>query len=60
MLEVFQSGFKTLHSAESALFRVFHDILFACDSGDHVILAVSSAAPSGTGLGPPCQTGPLV
>uniref|UniRef100_A0A3B3Y8S9 Reverse transcriptase domain-containing protein n=1 Tax=Poecilia mexicana TaxID=48701 RepID=A0A3B3Y8S9_9TELE len=38
ILEVFQSGFKTLHSTESALIRVFNDILLACDSGNHVVL----------------------
>ena len=40
VLEVFQSGFKTLHSTESALLRVFNDILLANDSGDHVILVL--------------------
>ncbi|TKS65252.1 RNA-directed DNA polymerase from mobile element jockey [Collichthys lucidus] len=38
VLEVFQSGFKTLHSTESALLRVFIDILMANDSGDYVTL----------------------
>lgn len=37
-LEIFQSGFKTLHSTESALLRVFNDILLVNDSGDHAIL----------------------
>ncbi|XP_076597184.1 uncharacterized protein LOC143326976 [Chaetodon auriga] len=40
VLEVFQSGFKTLHSTESALLRVFNDILLANDSGDLVILVL--------------------
>lgn len=38
LLEVFQSGFKTLHSTESALLRVFNDILLATDSGECVVL----------------------
>uniref|UniRef100_A0A3B3WL78 Reverse transcriptase domain-containing protein n=1 Tax=Poecilia mexicana TaxID=48701 RepID=A0A3B3WL78_9TELE len=38
ILEVFQSGFKTLHSTESALIRVFNDVFIACDSGHHVVL----------------------
>ena len=37
VLEVFQSGFKTLHSTESALLRVFNDFLLA---NDHVILVL--------------------
>ena len=40
ILEVFQSGFKTMHSTESALLRVFNDILLANDCGDHVILVL--------------------
>ena len=40
ILEVFQSGFKTLHSTESALLRVFNDIFLATDSGDCVILVL--------------------
>ncbi|XP_034562467.1 uncharacterized protein LOC117829052, partial [Notolabrus celidotus] len=40
VLEVFQSGFKTRHSTESALLRVCNDILLANDSGDHVILVL--------------------
>uniref|UniRef100_A0A3P9MP71 Reverse transcriptase domain-containing protein n=1 Tax=Oryzias latipes TaxID=8090 RepID=A0A3P9MP71_ORYLA len=39
-LEVFQSGFKSLHSTESALLRVFNDILLATDAGDHVVLVL--------------------
>ena len=38
ILEVFQSSFKTLHSTESALLRVFNDIFLATDSDDCVIL----------------------
>lgn len=43
ILEVFQSGFKTLHSTESALLRVFNDILLACDSGNHIVLDLTAA-----------------
>lgn len=39
-LEVFQSSFKTLHSTESAILRVFNDIFLATDSGDCVILVL--------------------
>ncbi|XP_037548511.1 uncharacterized protein LOC119425058 [Nematolebias whitei] len=38
LLEQFQSGFKTHHSTESALLKVFNDILLATDSGDCVVL----------------------
>ncbi len=40
ILEIFQSGFKSLHSTESALLRVFNDIFLATDSGDSVILVL--------------------
>ena len=40
ILEVFQSGCISLHSTESALLRVFNNILLACDSGEHVILVL--------------------
>lgn len=40
ILEPFQSGFKTLHSTETALLRVFNDILLACNSGSHVVLVL--------------------
>lgn len=36
--EVFQSGFKTHHSTESALLRVFNDIYLATDSGNGTVL----------------------
>ncbi len=38
IFETFQSGFKPLHSTESALLRVLNDTLLVTDSGDHVIL----------------------
>lgn len=38
ILEVFQSGFKPLHSTESALLRFFKDLLLPADSGDSVIV----------------------
>lgn len=40
VLEVFQSRFRTLHSTESALLRVFNDIVLANDSGDYVVLVL--------------------
>ena len=40
ILEIFQSGFKTLHSTESALLRVFNDIFLATDSGHCVVLVL--------------------
>uniref|UniRef100_A0A3B4X257 Reverse transcriptase domain-containing protein n=1 Tax=Seriola lalandi dorsalis TaxID=1841481 RepID=A0A3B4X257_SERLL len=40
ILEVFQSGFKSLHSTESALLRVFNDILLTCDSGECAVLVL--------------------
>jgi len=38
ILEVFQSGFKTFHSTETALIKVFNDLLISTDSGDPTIL----------------------
>ncbi len=40
ILEVFQSGFKMLHSTESTLLQVFNDIILATDTGDCVILVL--------------------
>nr|XP_061839065.1 uncharacterized protein LOC133621161 isoform X1 [Nerophis lumbriciformis]XP_061839075.1 uncharacterized protein LOC133621161 isoform X1 [Nerophis lumbriciformis] len=38
--ELFQSGFKALHSTESALLKVFNDILLSTDSGKYVVLVL--------------------
>lgn len=38
--EIFQSGFKSAHSTETALLRVLNDILLATDSGDSVVLVL--------------------
>ncbi len=38
VLEVFQSGFKAFHSTESALLKVFNDLLLVTDSGHSAIL----------------------
>ena len=38
ILDIFQSGFKAFHSTESALLRVFNDLLVANDSGNSAIL----------------------
>lgn len=40
VLEIFQSGFKTLHSTESALLRVFNNIFLATGTGHCVILVL--------------------
>ena len=40
ILETFQSGFKTLHSTESALLRVFNDIFLVTDSGQCAVLVL--------------------
>lgn len=40
VLRVFQSGFKSSHSTETALLRVFNDILQATDCGHSVILVL--------------------
>lgn len=44
ILEVFQSGFKTHHSTESPLLRVFNYILLAAASGDCVLLVLVDLA----------------
>lgn len=38
--ELFQSGFKALHSTESALLKVSNDILLSIDSGKFVVLVL--------------------
>lgn len=40
IMETFQSGFKSMHSTESALLIVFNDIFIATDSGDQVVLVL--------------------
>ena len=55
-LEVFQSCFKTLHSSESALLRVFNDIFLATDSGDCVVLGFVMVF-GGTSGTPPVDLG---
>ncbi len=40
VLEVFQSGFRALHSTESALLKVHNDILLTLDSGASAILVL--------------------
>lgn len=47
VLEIFQSGFKRLHSTESALLRVFNDVFLATDSGHYVILGSGLTCPIG-------------
>ena len=37
ILEVFQSGFKAFQRTESALLKVFNDLLIAADTGDSAI-----------------------
>ena len=43
ILEVFQSGFNTLHSTELALLTVFDDIFLVTDSGDCVLVLLDFA-----------------
>ena len=38
--EVFQSGFKALHSTESALLKVFNDLLLTTDAGQSAVLVL--------------------
>lgn len=46
ILDKYQSGFRAFHSTESALLKVFNDVLLAADSGKStvVILLDQSAA----------------
>ena len=44
ILEIFQSGFKTLHCTESVLLRIFNDIFLATASGHCVVLLDLTAA----------------
>uniref|UniRef100_A0A8C6PGI6 Reverse transcriptase domain-containing protein n=1 Tax=Nothobranchius furzeri TaxID=105023 RepID=A0A8C6PGI6_NOTFU len=38
IMDVFQSGFRPLHSTESSLLHVFNDIFMATDSGSYAVL----------------------
>ncbi len=40
ILEKFQSGFRPRHSTESALLKVFNDMLLSVDAGDSIILVL--------------------
>lgn len=40
LLEKFQSGVRKCHSTETALIRVYNDILSTCDSGDFAVLVL--------------------
>uniref|UniRef100_A0A8C6LWY4 Reverse transcriptase domain-containing protein n=1 Tax=Nothobranchius furzeri TaxID=105023 RepID=A0A8C6LWY4_NOTFU len=40
LMDPFQSGFRSLHSTESAHLRVFNDILLTLDSGSNVLLVL--------------------
>lgn len=42
LLIPFQSGFTAYHSTESALLKVFNDILFAVDAGKTAVLILSN------------------
>lgn len=44
ILDAFQSGFKCLHSTESALLNVTNDILLSMDSGSPVVLVLHLSA----------------
>ncbi len=43
LLEPFQSGFTAYHSTESALLKVFNDILVAVDAGKNAVLILLAA-----------------
>ena len=40
IMEVFQSGYKALHSTETALVKIFNDIFLATDGDDFLILVL--------------------
>ena len=40
LLDKFQSGFRAIHSTESALLKVYNDILLCTDSGSCAILVL--------------------
>ena len=40
LLEVFQSGYKALHSTETALVKIFNDIFLATDGDDFLVLVL--------------------
>ncbi len=41
IFEKFKSGFKSLHSTETALVRVLNDILMTTDSGASAVFCIS-------------------
>ena len=40
ILEKFQSGFKSCHSTETALLRVFNDLFLTADAGNSAVLVL--------------------